>query len=158
MTRAHITYLLAAGVVAFPPHPLDDSRIEAFELASQETTGLTGPPNVAAWGTLNKGVNDSDTEHRKKALAAAGSVGPEKQAVELVARGLKDKDLLVRQTAAATLGEMKSPDAIPYLKEALDDSPEVMIHVGMVNYIDYSKDSIPWDNYLNPFQRPDETI
>lgn len=125
MTRAHITYLLAAGILAFPPHPLDDSRIEAFELASQETTGLTGPPNVAAWDTLNRGVNDGDAEHRKKAIAAAGSVGPEKQAVELVARGLKDKDILVRQTAAATLGEMKSSDAIPYLKAALDDNPEV---------------------------------
>jgi len=125
MTRAHITYLLAAGILAFPPRTLHDSRIEVFELASQETTGLTGPPNVAAWDTLNKGVNDGDAEHRKKAIAAAGAIGPDKQAVELVAHGLKDKDVLVRQTAAATLGEMKSPDAIPYLKAALDDSPEV---------------------------------
>ena len=35
------------------------------------------------------------------------------------------KKVYVRQTAAATLGEMKSPDAIPYLKAALEDSPEV---------------------------------
>jgi len=80
---------------------------------------------VAAWDTLNKGVNDGDVEHRKKAIAAAGTICSDKQAVELVARGLKDKDLVVRQTAAATLGEMKSPDAIPYLKAALEDSPEV---------------------------------
>jgi HEAT repeat protein len=125
MTRTQITYLLATGILAFPPHPLNDFRIAAFELASQETTGLTGPPNVAAWDTLNKGVNDGDAEHRKKAIAAAGTIGPDKQAVELVARGLKDKDVLVRQTAAATLGEMRSPDAIPDLKAALDDSAEV---------------------------------
>ena len=125
MTRAQITYLLAAGILAFPPHPLDNLRIGTFELASQDTTGLTGPPNVAAWDTLNKGVNDGDVEHRKKAIAAAGTICSDKQAVELVARGLKDKDLVVRQTAAATLGEMKSPDAIPYLKAALEDSPEV---------------------------------
>ncbi len=125
MTRAQITYLLAAGILAFPPRPPDNLRIGTFELASQDTTGLTGPPNVAAWDTLNKGVDDGDSEHRKKAIAAAGTVGPDKQAVELVSRGLKDKDLLVRQTAAATLGEMKSPDAIPHLRAALDDSPEV---------------------------------
>jgi len=125
MTRAQITYLLAAGILAFPPHPLDNLRTGTFELASQDTTGLTGPPNVAAWDALNKGVDDGDAEHRRKAIAAAGTICSDKQAVELVVRGLKDKDLLVRQTAAATLGEMKSPDAIPHLKAALDDSPEV---------------------------------
>jgi HEAT repeat protein len=124
MTRAQITYLLAAGILAFPPRPVDNLRIGTFELASQDTTGLTGPPNVAAWDTLNKGVDDGDAEHRRNAIAAAGTIC-DKQAVELVARGLKDKDLLVRQTAAATLGEMKSQDAIPHLKAALDDSPEV---------------------------------
>ncbi len=125
MTRAQITYLLAAGILAFPPSPPADFRIAIFELASQDITGLTGPPNGAAWETLNKGVEDGDAEHRKKAIAAAGTIGPDKQAVELVARGLKDKDIFVRQTAAATLGEMKSPDAIPPLQAALDDSPEV---------------------------------
>src|SRR5258708_10606662 len=115
MPRTQITYLLAAGILAFPPHPLDNLRIGTSELASQDTTGLTGPPNVAAWDTLNKGVDDGDAEHRRKAIAAAGTVGPDKQAVELVARGLKDKDLLVRQTAAATLGEMNSQDASPHL-------------------------------------------
>src|SRR5712692_99928 len=38
-------------------------------------------------------------------------------------RRLPDKDTLVWQTAAATLGGMGSRDAIPYLKTALDDSP-----------------------------------
>src|SRR5260370_29433424 len=111
MTRAQITYLLAAGILAFPPRPPDNLRIGTFELASQDTTGLTGPPNVAAWDTLNEGVNDEDVEHRKKAIAAAGTIGSDKQSVGLVARGLKDTDLVVRQSAAATIGQFKVPDA-----------------------------------------------
>src|SRR5258708_13403239 len=122
MTRAQITYLLAAGILAFPPHPLDNLRMGTFELASQDTTGLTGPPNVAAWDTLNKGVNEGDVEHRKKAIAAAGTICSDKHSVELVARGLKDKYLVVRQTATATLREMKSPHAIPSLMPAPQDT------------------------------------
>jgi HEAT repeat protein len=125
MTRAQITYLLAAGILAFPPSPTADFRTATFELASQDITGLTGPPKGAAWDTLNKGVEDGDADHRKKALAAAGTIVQNKQAVELVARGLKDKDIEVRQTAAAALGEMKSQDAVPDLQAALDDKPEV---------------------------------
>src|SRR5260221_1769204 len=112
MTRPQITYLLAAGILAFPPHPLDNLRIGTFELASQDTTGLTGPPNVAAWDTLNKGVNDGDVEHRKTAIAAAGTICSDKQSLQLLPRRFQDKDLMVRQTAAATLGGMKSPAAI----------------------------------------------
>jgi HEAT repeat protein len=48
-----------------------------------------------------------------------------KEAVVMVERGLQDKDQEVRQTAAATPGEMGAQDAIPNLKQALDDSPEV---------------------------------
>jgi HEAT repeat protein len=125
MTRAQITYLLATGILAFPPSPPADFRTATFELASQDITGLTGPPNGAAWETLTKGLEDGDSDHRKKTLAAAGTIGSDKKAVEFVARGLKDKDVLVRQTAATTLGEMNSKDAIPDLQAALDDSPEV---------------------------------
>ena len=63
--------------------------------------------------------------HRKQAIEAAGSIGPVSDAVKLVARGLQDKDTLNRQTAAATLGQMGSPEAVPYLKNALEDKPEV---------------------------------
>lgn len=70
-------------------------------------------------------MEDSDANHRKTAIAATGTIGPMPEAVELAERGLQDKDSSVRQATAATLGEMGSPDAIPSLKEALDDSPEV---------------------------------
>jgi HEAT repeat protein len=43
----------------------------------------------------------------------------------MIEKGLQDKDALVRQTAAAALGESGAKEAIPYLRAALDDSPEV---------------------------------
>jgi HEAT repeat protein len=82
------------------------------------------PVNLA-WNTLNSGLLDSDPEHRKQALAAFATLGSLPQAVQSVAKLLKDKDALVRQSAAATLGEMGSPEAIPFLKTAVDDTPEV---------------------------------
>jgi len=83
-------------------------------------------PNSAAWDVLNKGLADGNANHRRQALAATGSIGPENdQAVKLVEDGLQDKDPLVRQTAATVLGEMKARQAIPYLREALGDADEV---------------------------------
>jgi HEAT repeat protein len=68
--------------------------------------------------------------HRKQAIEAAGTVGPAPEAVKLVAAGLQDKETLNRQTAAATLGLMRSKDAVPYLKNALDDQPELAFTAG----------------------------
>src|ERR1700693_583603 len=53
-----------------------------------------------------------------------GRVGAAPEAVNLVAKGLQDKEVLNRQEAAATLGQMGSQDAVPYLKNALEDQPE----------------------------------
>lgn len=77
--------------------------------------------SASAWETLDKGLRDDDSEHRKKAIVAVGSIGAAPEAVKRVVQALHDKSTLVRQTAAATLGEMGSPDAIPELKISLDD-------------------------------------
>lgn len=84
-----------------------------------------GPARTIAWEVLNQGLNDSDADHRKKAIAALGTVGPVPEAVQAVAKCLQDKDTPVRQLAAESLGEMRSRDAIPALQAALDDNPEV---------------------------------
>lgn len=110
--------MLAIGLLAVPQSP----KHPAFELFSQDANG---PVEGAAWDTLTKGVDDGDASHRKTAFAAIGTIGPMKEAVEMVERGLQDKDREVRQVAAATLGEMNAKDAIPRLKAALEDSPEV---------------------------------
>lgn len=118
--RRYFAPFLILGLLALP----HSSKHPALELFSQD--GAKAAPAVAgAWDVLVKGVDDNDATHRKAALAATGTIGPLKEAVEMVQRGLQDKDQEVRQTAADTLGEMGAQDAIPSLKTALDDNPEV---------------------------------
>jgi len=83
------------------------------------------PP--APWDILHHAVVDSNVSHRRQALNALGSMGASNaEAVRLVENALKnDKDSLVRQTAAAVLGEMKARQAVPALEEALDDKTGV---------------------------------
>ncbi|HEY4362901.1 MAG TPA: HEAT repeat domain-containing protein [Bryobacteraceae bacterium] len=83
-------------------------------------------PNNLAWNTLNEGLIDGDAEHCKQALEAFSTMGDTPNAVQQVATTLReDKDMLVRQAAASTLGEMGSSEAIPFLIHAINDSPEV---------------------------------
>jgi hypothetical protein len=105
--------LLTFGLLAFPQSP------------NVDPPAVSNPYSRVAWISLNQGVADNDTNHRKEAIEAAGTVGSVREAVKLVAKGLEDKEVLNRQTAAATLGQMGSQDAIPYLKNALEDKPEV---------------------------------
>ncbi|MGH9647089.1 MAG: HEAT repeat domain-containing protein [Bryobacteraceae bacterium] len=107
--------ILASAAASAQPAVQDKSR----------ETPSTSKLWSSAWETLDKGLRDGDPEHRKKALTAAGTIGAAPDAVRRVVQSLHDKNTLVRQKAAATLGEMGSPDAIPDLKAALDDGPEV---------------------------------
>jgi HEAT repeat protein len=104
---------LTFGLLAFPQSPTVDPP------------AVSNPYARVAWLTINQGFGESDANHRRQAIEAAGSVGAVPEAVKLVAKGLEDKEVLNRQTAAATLGQMGSQDAIPYLKNALEDKPEV---------------------------------
>lgn len=83
---------------------------------------LNGQPNVTSWDILNQGMNDRNPERRKQAVVALGSIGLAPQAIKLIESALlNDEDPVVRQTAAATLGQMKSKQSIPVLQKALDD-------------------------------------
>ena len=105
--------------------PLATTLAAAGTLAIPQSSVPSGSPDMQAWGVLNQGLEDSDVEHRKKAITAIGTIGDVPEAVQMVGRGLQDKDRIVRQTSAAALGEMGSKDAIPLLRAALDDGPEV---------------------------------
>jgi HEAT repeat protein len=112
-SRFPLASLLTFGLLAFPQSPTVDPP------------ALSNPYARVAWITLNQGIDDNDTTHRKQAIEAVGTVGSAPEAVKLVAKGLQDKEVANRQTAAATLGQMGSQDAVPYLKNALEDKPEV---------------------------------
>jgi len=75
----------------------------------------------SAWDLLNHGLADGGTARRIQAVTALGSIGPTTHVVDLLQVGLTDKEITVRMTAAAVLGEVQAKAAIPRLRQALDD-------------------------------------
>ena len=84
-------------------------------------TALLAQPEKTAWDVLKTGLGDKNPDKRRQAVTAIGSIGLDPEAIRLVEEALRDQDSLVRQTAAATLGQMQARPAIPSLKTALDD-------------------------------------
>ncbi|MDQ6758297.1 MAG: HEAT repeat domain-containing protein [Acidobacteriota bacterium] len=83
---------------------------------------LRSQPNVTAWEILQQGVSDKNPERRKQAIAAISSIGLAQPAIRLVESALlNDDDVVVRQTAAASLGQMRAKESIPALRKALED-------------------------------------
>jgi HEAT repeat protein len=81
---------------------------------------------ITPWVILRQGLADGGTDHRRQALLAAASIGATPESLKFLEEGLRDKDTIVRQTAALALGQIKAPESIPALQQALDDnSPEV---------------------------------
>jgi hypothetical protein len=79
-------------------------------------------PENTAWDVLKAGLADTNPLNRRQAVTATGSIGLDPEAIRLVEAALKsDTDLLIRATAAAELGEMRSRQSIPALRAALDD-------------------------------------
>ena len=84
---------------------------------------LCAQPDKSAWDVLKQGLADKNPETRRQAVTAIGSIGANvPEAVKAVEDAMKDMDPLVRQTAAAELGEMKAKQSVALLKSALDDS------------------------------------
>lgn len=82
---------------------------------------LLAQPEKTAWDVLKPGLVDTNPLNRRQAVTATGSIGLNPEAVRLVEAALRDNDSLIRATAAAELGEMKSRQSFPVLKAALDD-------------------------------------
>ncbi len=88
---------------------------------------LMAQPSVAAWDVLKHDLSDSNPEKRKQAVLAVASIGPAPEVTAVLDEFLRDKDVQVRQTAAAVIGQEKYRDSIPALRAALDDEPEVAV-------------------------------
>lgn len=84
-------------------------------------TPAIGRP-VTSWVILREGLADDRADHRRQALLAAASIGATPESLKFIEEGLRDKDTMVRQTAATVLGRIKAPESIPALQVALDDN------------------------------------
>lgn len=76
---------------------------------------------TSAWEVLNHALSESNPAKRVQAITALSSIGDAPHVFDLLEAGLNDKDAMVRQSAAAVLGEARVLPAIPLLKKALDD-------------------------------------
>jgi len=87
----------------------------------------SAPKNLdVAWDVLQKGLQDSNPEKRKITAAALSGAGLNPKALQMLYDAMtSDKDPEVRQAAVSSLGEMKARVAIPKLKAAIDNDPEV---------------------------------
>lgn len=74
-----------------------------------------------AWTYLRDGVDNKDADHRIQAVYALGTLDMQSESVPLIEAKLQDKDSLVRQAAAKTLGDIQASQSIPNLRAALDD-------------------------------------
>jgi HEAT repeat protein len=82
---------------------------------------MLAQPEKTAWDLLKTGLADTNPLNRRQAVTATGSIGLDPEAIGLVEAAMKDdKDLLIRATAAAELGEMRSRQSISALRAALD--------------------------------------
>lgn len=84
-------------------------------------------PNVAAWEVLKRGLAESNPDKRRQAVLAMGTIGPAPEVIELMNEALRDKDVTVRQTAAAEIADAQLKRCMPNLKAALDDTGEVAV-------------------------------
>jgi len=85
----------------------------------------TSQPNVAAWDVLKRGLSESNPDKRKQAVLAVGTIGPSPEVIELMNEALRDKDIIIRLTAAAEIGDAKLRPCVPTLQAALNDTGEV---------------------------------
>jgi len=104
-------------------------RVLTLTFVALAPLGAAEIPNDAlrqSWDVLSSSLNNGDADRRRLALAALGTIdGQNSRAVKAAEDGLRDKSPQVRQSAALALGYMKAADAIPALRQALDDSGEV---------------------------------
>jgi HEAT repeat protein len=82
-------------------------------------------PVLTAWEVLKKGLAETNPDRRKQAVLALASIGPAPEVVELMSLALRDKEIMVRQAAAAAIGENRLRASIPFLRATLDDTGEV---------------------------------
>ena len=111
-------YLLLAALAVAPLFAAGPPKTRARDSHAQD--------RAQAWKLLDESLRDGYYEHRQQALAALATVGyPDPDVVKHVVAALQDKEPMVRSQAALALGDLQAKSAIPDLKRALDDTPEV---------------------------------
>jgi HEAT repeat protein len=79
-------------------------------------------PKQQAWEVLNKGLANSSTDKRAKAVGELGLLPNDPEALQAALKAMKDEKPEVRTAAAQALGDMGARSARPQLVAALKDN------------------------------------
>lgn len=97
-----------------PPPPRSAARAVGDEPSIEEL-------EEKSWLTLQAGLRSKRVAQRIEAVKAISLLNGNRQAVRFALRALRDKNPKVRAAAAATLGQLNAPAAIPALRAMLSD-------------------------------------
>ncbi len=112
---------------------LDDEDIRIRASAIIEL-GQTGDKNaISALSAILKNKSEIDWI-RGCAAIALGRISGEEAFTSIIA-ALNDESLVVSRAAISALGEMKNPEAIPYLEDILKDQSKKEVHAAVVNVL-----------------------
>ena len=107
----------ASSSAGAPANSPAEGEVTSTEPRSEDSRST----HVSPWQLLVEGMDSQTVARRQDALAALGTLGRRKRAIQLVTAALDDKDPSVRQLAARNLGQMHATTAIPRLRQLLDD-------------------------------------
>lgn len=81
------------------------------------------PPDVytQAWEMLDTASESENVRIRTDAIAALSSMRDDPKAIHLIENALDDRHSQVRRIAASSLGAMNAREAIPHLRQAMND-------------------------------------
>jgi HEAT repeats len=147
MCRKEYLVVFAALVALIPPAALKSQQLPAASNqeqpaarpSAQAPSGAHQPPAgakqpltvaidpnqnlaAAAWALLTSGADSEKARGRSDVLSALTVLNSDRQAVSILSGALADKEENIRVLAATSIGDIKARSAIPWLREALDDS------------------------------------
>ncbi len=115
-------------------------------LSAAEATPATPDTREQAWAVLNEGLKHDRASHRMIAVQALSLMAKNRTAERLAMRALKDHDIKVRASAATTLGQLQARQAIPSLRQRLQD-PEIVVVLSAAQALYLMKDPSAYDIY-----------
>jgi HEAT repeat protein len=74
-----------------------------------------------SWRMLESGSESENVRIRTDVIAALSSMEGDEKAIHLIENGLDDRHSQVRRLAASSLGTMHATEAIPHLRQAMND-------------------------------------
>ena len=110
--HALLRNLLVLAGLMLCPHALPQ---EPYQAGAQDAS------RDKAWDILRTGARAPNFDKRANAIQSLGLTSGDSDAVQLAEEALRDKEPIVRASAAKALGAMSSTESIPRLRDALSD-------------------------------------